>query len=93
MDEVVCLSLHGTNTTVLRNASQETRYDDDDDAYSEHNPLHFLAVFTWRLNGVKGELVFLVELLGEVEEYSRSLEDVEAVVGYGGYSTIGVDLQ
>jgi hypothetical protein len=37
--------------------------------------------------------VFLVELLGEVEEYSRSLEDVEAVVGYGGYSTIGVDLQ
>jgi hypothetical protein len=94
MDEVVCLSLHGTNTTVLRYASQEAwDEEEDDDAYSEHNPLHFLAIFMWRLNGVKGKLVFLVEMLGKVEEYSRSLEDVEAVVGDGGYSTVGIDLQ
>ena len=61
--------------------------------YSEENPLQLLAVFMRRLNRVKRKLVFLVELLGEVEEYSGSLEDMEAVVSDGGYSTVGIDLQ
>jgi len=83
------LTLHGTNTTMLRrvvNSKIPPEKGRDLKTHGKEDPLKHLAVVFWLFRHVEPKLVFWIVVLREVEQDGGCLEDREALRSGRGWS-------